>query len=734
LPNGRRFFATAFKEEKSHIVASMKDGAFLTRDDLLPTDVAVNMSKNSRRAFFVSMGDLLKSREKGFDKERQESRMEVSGKVDSMPASPAYAACLLCDQGKCDDALRGVAFMPPEIPSLSIFVMPPEDAMCDWERGFEEAAGDFGFKAMHMVPGEAIKAPAPLVGWICGDEPGRAKGKFGVAPVNIGNDPNLDWMSSQKIASLMVARAEPGEDKEGFFKGYQAFADNFSHYVLGKAKLPWSIAFSEWTDLSVVPTATSLLRCPARKASPKEMSPETGPPSIGAMAKAMASGGELALNVSRGIPMAEGEMWPSVVLAKAAARLVKKWETPDEATTHIMEQNWDEFFLVGSKPHVVIPLQPRNCAMVNTHDQSCAPRSPNELKHLVSFSLGRLPLGKRIHVCGGEALKGLEWSAPESAKAFKDEVERLTHKKTGHRRPADDFVHLHCHSHYSLLDGVSSPEDMAATAYGLGQPAIALTDHGYMFANFKFQKACDEWGMKAIHGVESYFVRDHGQLVDGHSQSNMYHLTLLAMDADGWRTLCRLMSSATKDRFYYKPRVDLPSLAADNKGVICMAACAGGPLAYHLRQEGWDPALAERNMADLLGIFGGRLYNEAMQVGFKEYDESVGTIVEFADAMGVKTVATADAHYPRREDSSVQETLLKIGTGGNLESCSDLLYIKPRKDMVVGPVTEEHCDNTLEVASRCSFELRFEGTHYPEFDPKGAPDYREFLAETGRAG
>lgn len=303
-----------------------------------------------------------------------------------------------------------------------------------------------------------------------------------------------------------------------------------------------------------------------------------------------------------------------------------------------------------------------------------------------------------------------------------------------------DFVHLHVHSEYSLLDGICDLNELCNKAKELGQHAVALTDHGYMYGSYKFEKAAKEAGIKPIHGVEAYFVND---ALDK-EQRNNYHLILLVMNQKGWENLCHMMTVANRDRFYYRPRIDEALLRKYNEGIICTSACHQSPVSSHLLEKWFDPDRARANMQFLIDVFGDRFYNEAMHTGYSAYDDyytmkirndGVPRILELANDMGVKTVCTNDVHYINREDASLQGTLMSINTGGKMgqDAEGNELYLKSREEMIVSYITPEMCDTTLEIADRIDFRLKFEGYKFPHFDISKQHDFEQFKKEVTNA-
>lgn len=287
-----------------------------------------------------------------------------------------------------------------------------------------------------------------------------------------------------------------------------------------------------------------------------------------------------------------------------------------------------------------------------------------------------------------------------------------------------EFVHLHVHSFYSLLDGVSSPDSLAARAVEMKQKAIAITDHGHMFGCYKMKNACDDAGIKAIYGFEAYYCDDVEV-----KERNMYHLILLASNAEGWRNVVAMCSMAGKDGFYYKPRVDERMLREHSDGVIVLSGCYKSPISFHLSEEGHDPDRARAKMRMLKGIFGDRFYNEVMCIGMKGYDSMVPRILQLAEEEGVKSVVTNDCHYAEASGVKTQEIMMKL-VGGKLEFEAKELYLKSRNEMLDNSIIlREHADMTLEIADRIDFQLEFKGYKFPAFDITKEKDFEQYARE-----
>lgn len=302
-----------------------------------------------------------------------------------------------------------------------------------------------------------------------------------------------------------------------------------------------------------------------------------------------------------------------------------------------------------------------------------------------------------------------------------------------------DFVHLHVHSEYSLLDGLPHPQDLAKRAKELNQRALALTDHGAMFAAIEFYDACKYNGVKPIIGVEAYLaprgMKDHDAKLD----RSAYHLLLLAENDTGYQNLLKLVSAAQLEGFYYNPRVDLNLLAKHSEGLICTSGCPSGQVPRLIRDG--KPAEARRAFAWYRDVFKDRFYVELQEHGIAEMAGLSKEMLALAREFNVPVIATNDAHYLRPEDAVAQDILICIQTQTVVTDPKRLrmegndYYLKTAEEMrAVWNELPEALANTLLVSERCNVNLDFKGYRIPVFPvPNGstAESYLRHLCDEG---
>lgn len=322
----------------------------------------------------------------------------------------------------------------------------------------------------------------------------------------------------------------------------------------------------------------------------------------------------------------------------------------------------------------------------------------------------------------------------------------------------DSFVHLHLHTQYSLLDGAIRIKDLIQRAQELEVPAIAQTDHGNMFGAIDFYMSCKKAGIKPILGSEIYFTpgsrfdrrppKSSKALASQDEQEgryNIHHLILLCKNNTGYTNLCKLLSKAYMEGFYYKPRADVDILKEFSEGLICTTACLKGEVGYNFF-TGQDE-LASKAIFKLHEIFGDDFYLEMQENGLEEQEIVNKKIVAFAKEHNIKTVATNDCHYVYPEDAKAQEVLMCVQTGktfadeNRMKLTTSEFYFKDadkmREQFHYAP---EACDNTLEIADKCNIEFNWTDEnghqvyHLPDFEIDTGESQDEFFERMSREG
>src|SRR5512138_2641869 len=301
-----------------------------------------------------------------------------------------------------------------------------------------------------------------------------------------------------------------------------------------------------------------------------------------------------------------------------------------------------------------------------------------------------------------------------------------------------EFVHLHLHTLYSLLDGAIRIKDLLKTVQAKGMKTVAVTDHGNLFGAVDFYKKAKEAGVKPILGMETYVAGPKGRL--DRSERVGRHLILLAKNAEGWANLRILSSKAFTEGFYYDPRIDKPLLREHSKGLIGMTACLAGEIPRLIRHGEMDAA---RDAArEYKSIFEpGSFFLEVQSNGMREQVEVNAKLAQLGRDEGIPLVATADAHYVKREDAKAHEVLMCIASNKTfqdpkrLRHDTDGLYITSPDDMVAAlPGFEDAIARSAEIAEMCNVELPLGKTYLPRFSlPDGMTedDYIEKLAREG---
>jgi len=303
---------------------------------------------------------------------------------------------------------------------------------------------------------------------------------------------------------------------------------------------------------------------------------------------------------------------------------------------------------------------------------------------------------------------------------------------------ASKFVHLHVHTEYSLLDGLSKIDKLVARVKELEMPAVAITDHGVMYGAIDFYKTCNKAGIKPIIGMEGYVVNKDHKLREGKGENN--HLLLLAKNYEGYKNLMKLSTIAHIEGFYYRPRFDKETLAKYHQGLICTSACPKGEVGQLLIDGNYKQA--KELVEWYQHVFVNDYYLEVQRHQFKDYltqvdksskvyqklvemqkseDVWVEGVVKLSRELGIRLVATNDSHYINQTDATAQDALVCISTGKNISDVGRLRYIDTpsfhlRTEEEMSQVFADLPDaveNTLKVAEKCDIKIELGKWYFP---------------------
>jgi DNA polymerase-3 subunit alpha len=302
------------------------------------------------------------------------------------------------------------------------------------------------------------------------------------------------------------------------------------------------------------------------------------------------------------------------------------------------------------------------------------------------------------------------------------------------------FAHLHCHTHYSLLDGANRIGDLVKQVKALGMNACAITDHGNLYGALEFYQKCQDAGVNPILGYEAYVApgkrtdRSAAKLKDA-----AFHLTLLAMNRTGFQNLTRMASKAFLEGFYYKPRIDKELLQQHSEGIICLSGCASSELSRNLLAGEFDKA--EELVRWYVDNFGDRFYMEIQDGGVEIQQSCAESTIELANRMGLPLVATNDAHYLCESDAGMHDVLLCVNTKAvrsdtnRMKIDTNQLFVRSPDQMYDAfPRVPDAVARSQEIADRCAIDLDLKTRHFPVFTPPPGKTDVQHLREIAEQG
>ncbi len=303
------------------------------------------------------------------------------------------------------------------------------------------------------------------------------------------------------------------------------------------------------------------------------------------------------------------------------------------------------------------------------------------------------------------------------------------------------FTHLHCHSHYSLLDGAGDIGKLVNRAVDHGMNALALTDHGNLHGALEFYRKAKAANINPIIGYEAYIAP--GSRFDkggaGRSKDASYHLTLLAKNHTGFKNLIKLASAASLEGFYYKPRIDKEILEAHNEGIICLSGCVSSEFS-RIVMQGTDTAEVEKQARDVAGwfhkVFGDRYFIEIMNNGVDIQKMQLEGAVDMANRMGLPLVATSDCHYVNQSDADAQDIMLCINTGrfrtdtSRMKMENDQFFLRSPDEMYDKfPGLEHAVARSQEIADTVDIDIKLGTYYFPDFECPDEKKPLEYLRE-----
>jgi DNA polymerase-3 subunit alpha len=304
-----------------------------------------------------------------------------------------------------------------------------------------------------------------------------------------------------------------------------------------------------------------------------------------------------------------------------------------------------------------------------------------------------------------------------------------------------DFVHLHVHTQYSLLDGTIRLDDLFQKAKEYQMPAVAMTDHGNLYGAIDFYKHAYQYGIKPIIGCELYVAPKSRFDKTGYGiGETAHHLIVLVRNMQGYRNLMKLSTAGYLDGFYYRPRVDKEILKQYHEGLIGLSACLHGEIAAHLLRG--NSAEADRTAEQYRTVFGeGNFFIEIMENGLPEQKKANQGLIELSRRLGLPLVATNDCHYLKQEDAEAHEVLLCIQTGKTIEDSdrmrfgTDQFYFRSPDEMKrLFSYCPEAIENTVQIAEKCNLTLEFGKFFLPNFEINPDETLDQRLKKAAREG
>jgi DNA polymerase-3 subunit alpha len=347
-----------------------------------------------------------------------------------------------------------------------------------------------------------------------------------------------------------------------------------------------------------------------------------------------------------------------------------KWPTLDELHTKLFNESFEAAHNASADVQATARcfLELLRIGVIEASQLKITPSLVSEFRDHNPDAFKSIGLNVEPYHQVGEEIPEIEKEKPETIEELKDAA----------------FTHLHSHTQYSVLDGLSNIERLVEKAKGDGMKALAITDHGNMFGVKHFHEAITFAGLKPILGCEVYIARRGMSQKKTKIDGSGWHLILLAKNEKGYKNLMKLVSAGWIDGYYYKPRIDKELLKKHSEGLIALTACLGGEIPDKIMQAGEEKA--EEALLEYKDIFGEDLYLELQkhptgdpEMDRKVFDDQVyvnKVLIEFGQKHGLKVVATNDAHFIEKDDASAHDRLICIGTASDLDDPRRLRYTR----------------------------------------------------------